>query len=464
MTLAATVAVATASAAAAGIQAALAEHPTWDLLSKDKLYKRLHAAGVVKTRAVYNAWWQARASKTAAGGPVHELFAKPNKRFAFARIAAPPYLYQIDVVRMDRYKRHNKGVTWRFLLLAYKKFLKEIGVTPFLIQGDDYFAAKEFTAFNESRDIPIFTNVARDEHVTTGDLLGILDRLVQTLRNMIEKRIFARDDLKWTQWLGEVLHDYNTNPHSTLDDDTPDEYNRQASKPVVEHFWLNDYVRVCLAKGTFTKGATQTVSLEVYQVVSVRGTRISLKTYPQGEAVGRAAKSNELVKVDKPAHTAPATAQVPPAVATAQTEARRSQRLAKEGLPDVPLPKEPKAATVAANVAAGQLLVIVDGEGAADNNPNRLTIAQGARTGYVYAGIVTKTASKKLHVKLLHGTGANTALSQKGLKLSPKSQAIDNTYSDAVLYAGDAPRIRSDGTNSLPAKVVAEVKAEYVFT
>jgi hypothetical protein len=43
--------------------------------------------------------------------------------------------------------------------------------------------------------------------------------------------------------------------------------------------------------------------------------------------------------------------------------------------------------------------------------------------------------------------------------------ALDGqTHPDALLYVGEAPRRRSDGTMSLAPDVVATVKAEYVFS
>ena len=81
-----------------------------------------------------------------------------------------------------------------------------------MVQGDNAFNAKEFQDFNTKRNIPVLTGVAADEHVTVGDPLGVLDRLVQTLRTLIEKRIHARDDPKWTTWLAEVIHDYTPTP------------------------------------------------------------------------------------------------------------------------------------------------------------------------------------------------------------------------------------------------------------
>ena len=194
--------------------------------------------------------------------------------------------------------------------------------------------------------------MAADEHVTVGDPLGVLDRLVQTLCTLIEKRIHARDDPKWTNWLAEVIHDYNTNPHDTLKNMTPDDlyadepamrqrwvdnnaYIATVQKPVQEGFRRGDFVRVRLKKGTFEKGQTQCMSLEVYEVSGVRGSRVSLLTYPGKELVVRGFKPNELLKVDTPRNL-----EAPKAATKAKKQAKQDRRLRAEGLPE--LPEEPK--------------------------------------------------------------------------------------------------------------------------
>ena len=473
------------------IAAVMEEHPTWDLLSKEKLYKRLKSGHGVSKRD-FDAWWSKQKN------PVHEVFAKPSgKRFAFAKIARPPYSFQIDVVFMNQYKRQNGGKDCFLLLVdicsrkafayvlkdqtmptivsSYKRFLKDAGNEPFMVQGDNAFNAKEFQDFNTKRNIPVLTGVAADEHVTVGDPLGVLDRLVQTLRTLIEKRIHARDDPKWTTWLAEVIHDYNTNPHETLKNRTPDElyadepamrqrwvddsaYNATVQKPVQEAFRAGDYVRVRLKKGTFEKGQTQSMSLEVYEVSGVRGSRVSLLTYPGKEPVARAFKPNELLKVDTPRNL-----EAPKAATKAKKQAKQGRRLRAEGLPELPAEPKPKGDTIADHAAVGQL-AIVDVEGASDE-PQRLEVRQGGKVGYVYAGVVTKKTAKRVYLKLYEASGPSRALSQKKLILGSKSyNLVGRTHKDALLYTSDPPRVRSDGSSSLGKAVVDAVTREYVFS
>ncbi|WIA29181.1 hypothetical protein OEZ86_011692 [Tetradesmus obliquus] len=160
----------------------------------------------------------------------------------------------------------------------------------------------------------------------------------------------------------------------------------------------------------------------------------------------------------------------PAAIAKANKQSRQDRRMRKEGLPEPPVEKE--RATVAKHIVdmlkVGQLAVL-DVEGV-DEDGNVLTFTKDGKTGYVYAGIVTQVNSKRLYMQLFErATASSSDLAQKKLKLSETRYAIDNkSNADALLYAGDPPRIRSgirsDKTTSLPAAVVKHVQEEYVFS
>jgi hypothetical protein len=390
------------------MDALIKANPNFRLLSKTKLYEAARKADPSIKRKTFDDWYAS--NKT----PTNELFASPppTRRKKFAKIAFPPDSFQIDVVFMNRYKAANRGLT-AFLLLvevnsrrafayvlkdtkmetilaSYRKFLQDVQDKPHFVKGDDEFSARKFVAANDAKDITVITGTAKDEHVTQGDPLGIIDSLVRTLRRLIEKRIAADDDPKWTSWLGEIVDTYNATPHGSLGKGkvaseagrghspwgqhppaadapapqrgaqanaypTPDEvyedhsakhkiwaagaaHNMALSKDVAEKFKAGDYVRVRLAKPQFTKGTTQTMSLQVYQVTGVTGTRVAVKTYPEGVQQARAYKPNELLKVDKPA-----TLEAPKRAEAVRAKSTAARKLAKEGV--APVAKPPAART-----------------------------------------------------------------------------------------------------------------------
>ena len=175
-------------------------------------------------------------------------------------------------------------------------------------------------------------------------------------------------------------------------------YNATVQKPVQEAFHVGDYVRVRLKKGTFEKGQTQSMSLEVYEVSGVRGSRVSLLTYPGKEPVALAFKPNELLKVDTPRNL-----EAPKAATKAKKQAKQDRRLRAEGLPALPAEPKPTGDTIADHLVVGQL-AIVDVEGASDE-PQRLEVRKGGKVGYVYVGVVTKKTAKRVHLKLYEASG-----------------------------------------------------------
>ncbi len=55
------------------------------------------------------------------------------------------------------------------------------------LEGDNEFSSSPITKFCEDNDIRLDTSVAKEEHIRNGNKLGIIDRLVRTLREPIEK-------------------------------------------------------------------------------------------------------------------------------------------------------------------------------------------------------------------------------------------------------------------------------------
>ena len=226
-----------------------------------------------------------------------------------------PYSYQIDIVKMTPYKSANKGIE-QFLLivdiLSRKAFayilpsgrMEDVMTkyVPFVdghserhkmigVSGDDYFSATQFVQFHEERKLKLFTSVAKEDHAMRGgNKLGIIDRLVRTLKLYLEKRMASADDPKWTGFLDEIVKLYNSTPHSTLVTDekprrclSPNEayedaeflwsfmvnnqiYNDKLARKLNEGFEKGTKVRIALPRPLFQKEG-QGFSKEIYEVL-----------------------------------------------------------------------------------------------------------------------------------------------------------------------------------------------------
>ena len=88
---------------------------------------------------------------------------------------------------------------WAYVLTKSKKekraevsvktiqgFKDEVGLIRGL-EGDNEFSSAAVRKFCDDNDIRLETSVAKEEHISNGNKLGIIDRLVRTLRELIEK-------------------------------------------------------------------------------------------------------------------------------------------------------------------------------------------------------------------------------------------------------------------------------------
>ena len=260
---------------------------------------------------------------------LNQLFHRPQNKH-FMKINAHPKSFQIDVMMMPQYKASNRGVDRLLLLIdiltrkmfayplkgntvddildAYEQFMEDAR-SVHSVTGDYQFHAKAFREFNENHDIKVFSDVARDDHVSRGDKLGLIDRAVRTLRSLLLKAMLLKGNTKWVGFLGEVVKNYNTTPHAALNGDTPDvmwkdEIGQDALfvDGILKNnkaWWdidTGDYVRILQPKGAFDKEG-QTYSSEVYKVVGYKGYKYKLKD-EDGNVMDRLYKYNELLRID----------------------------------------------------------------------------------------------------------------------------------------------------------------------
>ncbi len=70
----------------------------------------------------------------------------------------------------------------------------------------------------EDNDIRLATSVAKDEHISNGNELGTIDRLVRTLRELIENDYdrtgYSTDNTK--NLIKSIIDTYNNTSHRTL--------------------------------------------------------------------------------------------------------------------------------------------------------------------------------------------------------------------------------------------------------
>jgi len=122
-----------------------------------------------------------------------------------------------------------------------QEFKDEVGLIRRL-EGDNESCSAPIKRFCEDNDIRLDTSVAKEEHISNGNKLGITDRLVRTLRQVIEKYHditgHRTDNIK--DGMKSMINAYNNNNNRTLDNKTPNQVLKDNDDQRTRH--INDSV------------------------------------------------------------------------------------------------------------------------------------------------------------------------------------------------------------------------------
>ena len=191
----------------------------------------------------------------ACGGS--QINSSVNKTYEY-KITAPPRTFQIDIfwfkkgeslipilLLVDILSRK----AWAYVLSKSKKekraavsvktlqeFKNEVGLIHGLT-GDNEFSSASIKKFCEDNNIRLDTSVAKEEHISNGNKLGIIDRLVRTLRELIDKYFditgHRTDNIK--EVVSSVIETYNNNSHRTLQNKTPNQVYNDIENQTARH-------------------------------------------------------------------------------------------------------------------------------------------------------------------------------------------------------------------------------------
>ena len=205
-----------------------------------------------------------------------------------------PFLLLIDIMSrkafcypISGYKNMTKIVT------AYKKFLSQVDRVE-AIEGDSEFASKEFITLNKEKGIRVDTSVAADNHFTTGNKLGIIDRFTRTLKENIKKYRESIGKIgNLPNIIQSIINMYNDSPHRGIKGKKDTISNDKLFNKLT--LGIGDTVRVLENKNKFDKGSAQ-FSKELYEVHDRIGYSFKVKD-SDGNVKRRRYKPHELLQV-----------------------------------------------------------------------------------------------------------------------------------------------------------------------
>jgi hypothetical protein len=251
-----------------------------------------------------------------------------NKTYEY-KITAPPRTFQIDIfwwkksdtlipilllvdilsrkafayVLPKSIKEKRGDITVKTL----EEFKSQVGYIHGL-EGDNEFGSAAVKAFCQTHNIRLDSSVSKLEHISGGNKLGIIDRLVRTLRELIERYYdilgHKMDSLK--DVVATIIGTYNNDNHRTLNNKTPNQVFKDNDNQIARYlndsvhnqhvyttvpFKPSDKVRILEDKGQFDKGKNK-FSKEVHSVEGKEGYKIKLSD------TTRKFKPSELLKVN----------------------------------------------------------------------------------------------------------------------------------------------------------------------
>jgi DNA-binding MltR family transcriptional regulator len=254
---------------------------------------------------------------------INQINKKPTKHMNL-KITALPKSFQIDMVYYpigESFKNIllivdiQSRKAWAYLLskstgenilIAYKKFIDEVGQIN-SVEGDNQFSYKGFVEYNKDNNIRVDTSIARDEHISQGNKLGILDRLVRTLKEMIGKyRTIIGKQGSFSDILDKVIYTYNNQVHRTIKSTPNDMFNnidkqnfnfekdKQYNRNIISksNISIGAEARILESKGQLEKGS-QKFSVDLYKLVGREGNRFMVEN-SDGEKLRRRLKPAEL--------------------------------------------------------------------------------------------------------------------------------------------------------------------------
>ena len=255
---------------------------------------------------------------------INQVNKKPTKHTNL-RITAPPRTFQLDIMYypvgtsfknilliVDIQSRKAwayviSSTSGENILTAYKKFESEVDIIN-AIEGDNQFSFKAFQDYNNEKNIRLDTSIAKDEHITKGgNKLGILDRLVRTLKDMIEKyRSVVSKQTSFPEMIDKIINTYNNQPHRTIkstpnemfDDVSKQNFNNQKDKEFNKNELKKNNIsigaeaRILESKGKLEKGS-QKYSTDLYKLVEREGNRFIVQD-AEGDKLRRKLKPSEI--------------------------------------------------------------------------------------------------------------------------------------------------------------------------
>lgn len=241
------------------------------------------------------------AREVVAKNKVSQLHKRPPKKSNHP-ITSPGVNIEFQMDLLDMNKFYTQNSHYRYILIVVDIFTRRAFATPLKNKSAETTLVglkKAFEALGEPKIIASDNGsefkgavskyleqkkiIHKMNEVGDHNVLGIIDRFSQTIKNTIYKHFTDDNNTKWIDKLDKIVENYNNSPHGSLDNMTPTEAKKYESDTLKVHakrvkkltnpdkLKVGDIVRVLKKKTTFERGFNRKYSLKTYKITRKEG-------------------------------------------------------------------------------------------------------------------------------------------------------------------------------------------------
>ena len=264
--------------------------------SKSKLYALAKKEGVKATMKDIETFLNKQNTQQIFSRKVRQ---KPGHIVAFR----PETRFQMDLIDMSNFSTKNKGYNWIMLLIdiftrkLYAYLIPNKDEKSILTVLNKFFADHHpdiITSDNESGFKSKSVQKLMDDNKVINDMvepqdhkaLGVIDRAVQTIKNVIYKFMKEENTTTYINELPRIIKAYNDTPHSGILDIAPNDADEKENVIALQilnnkkdlqtrknhvKISVGDTVRIRLNKNSFARSYDEKYSDKQYTIKSIEG-------------------------------------------------------------------------------------------------------------------------------------------------------------------------------------------------
>ena len=193
------------------------------------------------------------------------------------------------------------------IIKYFNKFLKDIDYNINILETDAglEFINNKFKKICQDNNIELVLFNKSDSH----NALSIVERVNKTLRNLIDEYMISYNTKKYFNVLDKLVNNYNNRIHTTINmkpnDVNSDDENNIINKNMIRYnevkadinhnFNIGDKVRLLKIRKTFSKGAAETYSKKIYDIINIKDNKYIVKS----DNIIKNVLPYQMLKIDK---------------------------------------------------------------------------------------------------------------------------------------------------------------------